>query len=90
MPFVPFYAPKRVKEQEPFDGRAIDYSHEREWRVLDDFRFEYKEIQFVVLEKIEDLDSIPESIVNEIGKDNFLFINIYKRIEELWPTHIID
>lgn len=89
-PFVPKYASKAIKKQPPFNGRYLDYSHEREWRVVKDLRFKYDSIQFVVLEKVSDLALIPETIKEEIGVEKFLFMDTYRKIEELWPTHIID
>ena len=32
-PFVPTYAPDSVKNQKPFNGKVVDFSHEREWSV---------------------------------------------------------
>ena len=48
-PFWPAYRPKTEKYQVPLGGKTIDYAHEREWRVPHDFRFEYQQVQFIVL-----------------------------------------
>lgn len=89
-PFVPIYAADKVKNQKPFYGKTVDYSHEREWRVAKDFSFQYTYLRFVILDKYQDLDFIPEEIKNEIGLDKFIFMDTYRKIEELWPTHIMD
>ena len=89
-PFVPTYATDSVKQQPPFNGRAVDYSHEREWRVIKDFPFQYSYISFVILEKVNDLKEIPSQLIEEIGIEKFLYMDIYRKIEELWPTHVMD
>ena len=95
-PFVPRYASKEMKKKlgsvrsdKSPKSDAVDYSHEREWRILGDFSFDYDEIAFVVLKRVEDLESIPEYIRQEIGLDRFIFIDAYTAVEDLWPTHII-
>lgn len=89
-PFVPHYAPDNVKGRHPFRGKIVDYTHEREWRVPKDFGFQYSYIRFVVLKSVKDLERIPDDIVSEIGIDKFIFMDVYKKIEELWPTHIME
>ena len=89
-PFVPSFAADRVKNQKPFNGKAVDYSHEREWRVAKNFTFQYTYLRFVILDKYQDLECIPEEIRNEIGLDKFIFMDTYRKIEELWPTHIME
>lgn len=89
-PFVPRYASKTVKRQAPFCGRYVDYTHEREWRVTSDFGFRYNYVKFVILDKVSDLREIPADIVDQIGIEKFLFMDVYRKIEELWPTHMMD
>lgn len=89
-PFVPSYASDSKKNRHPFDGKPVDYSHEREWRIPKNFGFRYQYIQFVILKSVADLESIPKSIVTEIGTDKFIFMDTYKKIEELWPIHIME
>lgn len=88
-PFVPSYASDSIKRLKPFNGRTVDYSHEREWRTSKDLLFQYNNIVFVVLNRYSDMQIIPESIVKEIGESKFIFMETYKKIEELWPTHIM-
>lgn len=89
-PLVPQYASKNVKNTPPFRGKPVDYSHEREWRVAKDFSFQFQNVRFVILDKVTDLQKIPRNIIEEIGVEKFLFMDTYKKIEELWPTHLID
>lgn len=89
-PFVPRYASNKIKNQRPFNGKYIDYSHEREWRVAKDFSFQYSYIQFLVLDSYEDLNFIPNDIIEQIGSEKIIFMKTYRKIEELWPTHLID
>ena len=89
-PFVPTYAPYAVKNQRPFQGKPVDYTHEREWRVAKDFPFQYNYISFVVLNTYTEMEALPNNIVEEIGKEKFIFMDTYRKIEELWPTHLMD
>ena len=84
-PFVPSYAANSVKDQKP-----VDYTHEREWRVAKDFPFQYSYISFVVLKSYIEMNQIPTDIVEEIGIERFIFMDTYRQIEELWPTHLMD
>ena len=89
-PFVPSYASNAIKNASPFYGRAVDYTHEREWRIAKDFPFRYENIQFIILDKVSDLVKIPQEIIEEIGVEKFLFMDTYRKIEELWPIHLMD
>ena len=89
-PFVPSYAANSVKDQKPFNGKPVDYTHEREWRVAKDFPFQYSYISFVVLKSYIEMNQIPTDIVEEIGIERFIFMDTYRQIEELWPTHLMD
>ena len=89
-PFVPIYAPEGMKSRAPFNGKAIDYSHEREWRTISDFHFDYQDVCFVILDKVGDLAKIPDDIREELGDDKFIFMDMYRKIEELWPVHRLE
>lgn len=86
-PFWPFYRPNKLKTPDFLDGKTVDYSHEREWRVPHDFYFEYKHIEFVIVKSYEDVAQFPQNLKDQIGRDKFLVIDIYKQIERLWPVH---
>lgn len=87
--FLTPFSPRYASGERKLDNKIVDYSHEREWRTLDDFSFSYGEISFVILDNVEDLSHIPSDIVAEIGSEKFIFMDMYKRIETLWPTHLI-
>lgn len=89
-PFWPAYRPKTEKYQKPLNGKTIDYAHEREWRVPHDFRFEHDQVQFVVLPSYEAMAKFPGALKDAIGRDRFILIDVYRHIEKLWPTHIVD
>ena len=72
-----------------FHGRIVDYTHEREWRLTRDFKFQYTYTTFVILKSVSDLKVIPDEIRNAIGLDKFIFMDTYRKIEELWPTHLM-
>ncbi len=88
-PFWPKYRPTKLKGKEILEGKNIDYAHEREWRVPHDFTFEYDKVEFVILNTYEDMAKFPKELKDQIGRDKFIFMEMYKKIEELWPTHII-
>lgn len=86
-PFAPEYG------EEKMNGcckNPIDYTHEREWRVLHNLKFEYSDIAFIVLPSSKYLPIIPSAVQKAIRTDNILFMNNYRKIEELWPTHRIN
>ncbi|UCC48985.1 MAG: terminase, partial [Gemmatimonadota bacterium] len=89
-PFVPEYAP-RVHRDRHWRGRAAcDYTHEREWRVAHDFTFEYDQVEFVIVDSYEDVARFPRNLKDEIGRERFLIMEVYREIETLWPLHILE
>jgi hypothetical protein len=87
-PFWPGYRPKKLKGTEFLEGKTVDYSHEREWRVPHNFLFDYSDVQFVVLNGYEEMAKFPKPLKDAIGRDKFILVEIYKNIENLWPTHV--
>ena len=87
-PFLPLYASENQKKM-AFHGRIFDYTHEREWRLIRYFKFQYTYTTFVVLKSVSDLKVIPDEIRNAIGLDKFIFMDTYRKIEELCPTHLM-
>ena len=85
-PFQPIYTPSRIKR---LRSLPVDYMHEREWRTPDDIKFEYKDIEFVVVKSNEDFALFPQDLRTAVGEDKFLVMDNYKTIEKLWPTHKI-
>jgi hypothetical protein len=86
-PFWPEYRPKALNSKVKFD--TCDFSHEREWRVPHDLVFEYHHIEFIVLNKYEDMAKFPRDLKDSIGRDKFLLMDNYKMVEKLWPVHLI-
>lgn len=84
-PFIPSYAPAAVKQA--WNKKLSDYSHEREWRVPHDFTFELDQVQFVVVKCYEDIAKFPKELKDAIGRARFIIMDMYRKIEELWPTH---
>jgi len=87
-PFWPNYRPKSINSKKEFP--TCDYSHEREWRIPHDFKFEYKHIEFIILNNYSDVERIPKGILNEISSEKIILMENYKKIERLWPVHKID
>jgi hypothetical protein len=86
-PFWPAYRPKKKNQEKEFP--TIDYSHEREWRVPHDLTFTYDAIEFVILNRYKDLAELDREIKDAIGREKFFFMEMYEKIETLWPVHNI-
>lgn len=86
-PFQPSYMPSRIKEKL---NKKVDYTHEREWRMNENLKFDYKNIEFVVVKTNEDLLDFPEELRENIGEEKFLVLDSYKLIEKLWPNHKLE
>ncbi len=88
-PFNPSYASESYKERHKASkALGIDYSHEREWRVPQDFRFELSDVSFVVLPDYEAMAAFPGKLKDGIGRNKFILADVYARIEKLWPVHL--
>lgn len=84
-PFWPEYVPASLKSSVKI--KKCDYTHEREWRVAGDLEFQYEDIAFVVLPDYEAMARFPRALKDAIGRDKFLLMENYTKIEELWPVH---
>lgn len=84
-PFWPPYRPLSIEQKKKF--KTCDYSHEREWRVPHDLSFDYEQIEFIILDKYEDMAKFPKELKDSIGRSKFLLMDNYKMIEKLWPVH---
>ena len=87
-PFAPEYRPPKLKTDEYLNGKTIDFSREREWRIPHDFNFEYEQVSFVIVNTYEDMAKFPQGLKDSIGRENFIIMEIYRNIERLWPVHI--
>jgi hypothetical protein len=87
-PFWPFYAPYQHRQQH-YGGKAgVDYTHEREWRVPHDLKFKPEDVAFVIVDRYEHMAQTPKEIKDAIGREKFLIMDIYRKVEQLWPTHL--
>lgn len=89
-PFWPAYRPDGLKTDQFLKGKTVDYAHEREWRVPHNLDFDRQRIAFIVLDSYEDMARFPKHLKDDIGRDRFLLMDVYRKIEELWPTHILN
>lgn len=88
-PFWPPYRPNKLKGPEFLNGKSIDFSHEREWRVPHDFQFDPSRVAFVILDTYADMAKFPKELKDKVGREKFILMDMYRKIEELWPTHVI-
>ena len=86
-PFCPPYAPKKYRDQFWNRVKTVDFTHEREWRVPHDLDFNLTDVAFVVVAKYEDMAKAPKALKDAIGRDKWLIMDNYERIERLWPVH---
>lgn len=87
-PFCPSYLPKSYRDKH-WDKSRIDYTHEREWRVPHDFKFERNDVQFVVVPDYEAVATFPKELKEAIGRENFIIIEVYSQIEKLRPVRLL-
>ena len=88
-PFCPPYATKAYKAKY-WKGKFIDYTHEREWRVPQDLNFKISDVAFVIVASYEDMAKAPKDLKDAIGRNNWLIMDNYEKIEQLWPIHRIS
>lgn len=89
-PFWPGYRPPSLKGADYLGGKNIDYAHEREWRVPHNFSFSLETVQFVILDSYQDMAQFPKDLKDQIGREKFILMDNYRKIEELWPTHLFS
>lgn len=76
----------------PFDPEAalrpgvrLDWLHEREWRLPESLTFEYANIEYVLVESIEDADNIVHQIGAErLPESKMIPMQVYRNIEKAW------
>lgn len=77
------------ENRSPFNGKTLDFAHERELRALNDFNFDYSDIEFVTVASIEDAHLIASEFKGSIDSGRVIPIEVYETIEHLWPTRIL-
>ena len=87
-PYWPGFRPA-AKQQHDKNSHPIDYLHEREWRVPHDFTFKLDQVEFVILPDYNTMAAFPSKLKNGIGREKFILMDVYRKIEELWPVHVI-
>lgn len=86
--FLPAYAPQPFKDK--YKGKKYgDWSHEREWRIPRPFTFKPAQVRFVIVNTHDDVARIRSDVGEAIAVDKFLVMDMYRRIEQLWPTHVM-
>ena len=83
-PYSPDYDTDYAKGKYP----RVDYTHEREWRMVEDLSFDYLDIAFIVIKKHEDFDLLPQSFRDNYNRNKIIVMDNYRLVEELWPVHI--
>ncbi len=78
-----------TKARHDKDSHPIDYLHEREWRVPHDFTFQLNQVEFVILPDYNTMARFPTALKDAIGREKFILMDVYRKIEELWPVHVL-
>jgi hypothetical protein len=86
-PFAPPYMSSAYKKQYWSSKKNIDYSHEREWRVPYDLKFGLGDISFIIVDTYDDMAKAPSPLKDATGRDNWLIMANWERVEKLWPVH---
>jgi len=68
-------------------AKDIDFSHEREWRIPHDLVFDLSKVSFVIVDTYEDMAQAPKELKDAIGRENWLIMSNWERVEKLWPVH---
>ena len=84
---LPVFNKKRAPLLEKTKFKKCDYTHEREWRIPHDLSLEYSDIAFIILNDYKDMAQVPKELKDAIGRDKFLLMDNYTKIETLWPVH---
>lgn len=83
-PYSPSFETSSMRKQ----IKLVDYTHEREWRMSSNLNFDYQDIEFIIIEKHEDYDILPQSFRDNYDRNKIIVMNNYRLVEELWPVHI--
>lgn len=87
-PYWPSFRPASKAEHDK-QSHPIDYLHEREWRVPHDFTFKLQQVEFVILPDYGTMARFPQALKDGIGREKFILMDVYRKIEDLWPVHNI-
>jgi hypothetical protein len=86
-PLAPEYAPTEYLEKDWGGREPCDYTYEREWRIAKDLGFTLQDVAFVTVDTYEDMAKAPKPLKDAIGRDNWIILSNYRKIEQLWPQH---
>jgi hypothetical protein len=88
---------KRIPEElhafiAPFDpqatlqpGVSLDYLQEREWRLPGSLTFEYADIEYVIVESIEDASALVHQIgAQQLPEAKVIPMEVYRNIRQAW------
>jgi hypothetical protein len=80
-PFVAPFDPEEVLKP----GVRLDFLHEREWRLPSSLTFEYSEIEYVIVNSIEDARSVVFQIGAErLPEKKLIPMEVYRSIKNTW------
>jgi len=81
VPFIMPFDPEAVIQP----GVRLDFLHEREWRLPDSLKFEFSDIQYVIVQSLEDA----RRVVHQIGaqylpEEKLIPMEVYEHIRKAW------
>ena len=76
----------------PFDpgavlspGVPLDWLHEREWRLPSSLEFEYSDVEYVIVESIQDAIRVVQRIgAQHVPEHKFIAMEVYRTIRRAW------
>lgn len=80
-PFVAPFDPEQVMKK----GVTLDWLHEREWRLPLALKFEYADLEYVLVETIEDATWVVHQIgADRLPEDKLIPMEVYRNIRVAW------
>ncbi len=74
----------------PFDpdgvlGVRLDWVHEREWRLPNSLTFEYSDVEYVIVESIQDAIRVVQRIgAQHVPEEKLIPMEVYRTIRQAW------
>jgi len=58
--------------------------------VARDLTFTLGDVAFVTVDTYEDMAKAPKPLKDAIGRENWVILSNYRKIEQLWPQHRLE
>lgn len=83
-PFIAPFDPQGVLQP----GVRLNFLHEREWRLPKSLMFEYSDVEYVIVESIDNAAQVVHQIgAQRLPEDKLIPIEVYRNIRTAWREH---